>query len=116
MKPLFKTTNNMPTLGWLVTARLLLSLTACVNTDKDQNMASTDVGVSLEMEAELTAPPHVPKPAGKRKANKLIVKMEILEKEGELTDGVKYVYWTFGGTVPGSFIRTRVGDEVEFHL
>ena len=22
----------------------------------------------------------------------------------------------FGGTVPGSFIRTRVGDEVEFHL
>ena len=42
--------------------------------------------------------------------------MEILEKEGELTDGVRYVFWTFGGTVPGSFIRTRVGDEIEFHL
>ena len=42
--------------------------------------------------------------------------MEILEEEGEMTDGVKYVYWTFGGSVPGSFIRTRVGDEVEFHL
>jgi nitrite reductase (NO-forming) len=33
-----------------------------------------------------------------------------------MADGVKYVYWTFGGTVPGSFIRTRIGDEVEFHL
>ena len=42
--------------------------------------------------------------------------MEILEKEGEMADGVSYVYWTFGGSVPGSFIRTRVGDEVEFHL
>lgn len=42
--------------------------------------------------------------------------MEILEQEGEMTDGVKYVYWTFGGTVPGSFIRTKIGDEVEFHL
>src|SRR5690606_27665219 len=116
MKPLFKTKNNMPTLGWLVTAMLLISLTACVNTDKDKNIASSDIPVSLEMEAELTAPPHVPKPAGKRKAKKLIVKMEILEKEGEMTDGVRYVYWTFGGTVPGSFIRTLVGDEVEFHL
>ena len=42
--------------------------------------------------------------------------MEIIEKEGEMADGVKYVYWTFGGSVPGSFIRTRIGDEVEFHL
>ena len=42
--------------------------------------------------------------------------MEILEQEGEMANGVSYVYWTFGGSVPGSFIRTRVGDEVEFHL
>ena len=33
-----------------------------------------------------------------------------------MAEGVKYVFWTFGGSVPGSFIRTRVGDEVEFHL
>src|SRR5690606_38481378 len=26
------------------------------------------------------------------------------------------LFWTFDGTVPGSFIRTRVGDEVEFIL
>ena len=66
--------------------------------------------------AELTAPPFVPTPVGNRKAMKLVVNMEIIEKESEMVDGVRYVYWTFGGTVPGSFIRTRVGDEVEFHL
>lgn len=42
--------------------------------------------------------------------------MEVVEKEMEMSDGVSYVYWTFDGTVPGSFIRTRVGDEIEFHL
>ena len=66
--------------------------------------------------AELTAPPFVPAPVGNRSAKKLLVNMEILEKEGTMTDGVQYVYWTFGGSVPGSFIRTRIGDEVEFTL
>jgi nitrite reductase (NO-forming) len=66
--------------------------------------------------AELTAPPLVPKPIGDRPAMRLVVNMEIKEQEGEMVDGTKYVYWTFGGSVPGSFIRTRVGDEIEFHL
>ena len=74
------------------------------------------IQVNGEMKAELTAPPLVPAPVGDREAKKLIVDMEILEEEGTMTDGVKYVYWTFGGSVPGSFIRTRVGDEVEFTL
>ncbi len=68
------------------------------------------------MNAELSRPPMVPKPIGDRSATKLVVNMEIKEMEGEMVDGVKYMYWTFGGSVPGSFIRTRVGDEVEFHL
>ena len=72
--------------------------------------------VTEKVEAKLTAPPFVPEPIGNRPAQKLIVDMEILEKEGEMTDGVKYIYWTFGGTVPGSFIRAKVGDEVEFTL
>jgi nitrite reductase (NO-forming) len=33
-----------------------------------------------------------------------------------LADGVDYTFWTFGGNVPGSFIRVREGDFVEFHL
>ena len=69
-----------------------------------------------ESEADLTAPPMVPRPVGKRAATKLIVNMEVVEKEMEMSEGVSYVYWTFDGSVPGSFIRTRVGDEIEFHL
>ncbi|HEX9827013.1 MAG TPA: copper-containing nitrite reductase [Flavobacteriaceae bacterium] len=95
---------------------IILLMYGCFKSDKKEYADSTEIPVNLEMTAELTSPPNVPTPVGVRKAKKLIVKLEILEKEGELTDGVKYIYWTFGGTVPGSFIRTRVGDEVEFHL
>ncbi len=96
---------------------LALFLFAACSENKDMATETTaDIPVRREMIAELTSPPNVPTPIGRRKAKKLIVKMEILEEIGEMTDGVKYVYWTFGGTVPGSFIRTRVGDEVEFHL
>ena len=89
---------------------------ACFNNEKKADVNAAEITVSQEMVAELTAPPLVPTPVGDRKAKKLMVNMEILEEEGEMTDGVKYVYWTFGGSVPGSFIRTRVGDEVEFTL
>lgn len=77
---------------------------------------SAALSVTGEMRAELTSPPLVPTPVGDRPPTKLVVEMEIIEKVGEMTSGVEYVYWTFGGTVPGSFIRGRVGDEVEFHL
>src|SRR3546814_15614611 len=33
-----------------------------------------------------------------------------------LADGVEYSFWTFGGKVPGKFIRIREGDYVEFFL
>jgi len=96
---------------------LLIFLSSCINQDKKREYTDAgEIPVNREMLAELTSPPHVPTPVGKRLAKKLIVKMEIREMEGEMVNGVRYIYWTFGGTVPGSFIRTRVGDEVEFHL
>lgn len=87
-------------------------------TEKQQTTKTKpkDMEVVGEMIAELTAPPFVPKPVGDRGPMKVKVNMEITEEEGEMDDGVTYVYWTFGGSVPGSFIRTRVGDEVEFTL
>ena len=101
----------------LLTALMfILSFTACVDNEKKELANAADIQVSREMTAELTAPPNVPTPVGARKAKKLIVNMEILEQEGTMTDGTTYNYWTFGGSVPGSFIRTRVGDEVEFTL
>ncbi len=90
---------------------------SCVNTQSDKTYENAvDIPVNQEMIADLTAPPFVPNPVGNRLAKKLIVDMEIQELEGEMTNGVTYMYWTFDGTVPGSFIRTRVGDEIEFHL
>lgn len=77
---------------------------------------TASINIKGTMDAELTAPPHVPASVGDRRAKRLIVNMEILEQEGTMTDGTTYMYWTFGGSVPGSFIRTRVGDEVEFTL
>jgi len=77
---------------------------------------AADIVVDGKMIAELTAPPFVPAPVGDRPAKHLVVEMEIIEEEGTMVGSVQYVYWTFGGTVPGSFIRARVGDEIEFHL
>lgn len=95
----------------------IIALNSCVNKQGEKGYENpVDIPVNQTMQAELTAPPYVPTPVGKRKAKKLIVDMEILELEGTMTDGVTYMYWTFDGTVPGSFIRTRVGDEIEFHL
>jgi nitrite reductase (NO-forming) len=94
----------------------MLFFTSCNDNKTETHESTADISVSREMIAELTSPPNVPTPVGRRKAKKLIVNMEILEQEGTMTDGTTYMYWTFGGSVPGSFIRTRVGDEVEFTL
>lgn len=100
----------------------LIAITGLLFTNCGDNVKSKTavnaarIPISGTIKAELTAPPFVPAPVGDRPAKKLLLEMEILEKEGEMADGVKYVYWTFGGSVPGSFIRTRVGDEVEFTL
>ena len=106
----------MKTLKPIILSLALIMLSCGDSEKKEQHSNTAEIPVSREMIAELTSPPNVPTPVGRRKAKKLIVNMEILEQEGELTNGVKYVYWTFGGSVPGSFIRTRVGDEVEFTL
>jgi nitrite reductase (NO-forming) len=66
--------------------------------------------------AQLTAPPNVPAPITRNFPTKVIVELETIEKTMEIAPGVDYTFWTFGGTVPGSFIRVREGDQVEFHL
>lgn len=94
----------------------LVSCSGNSEAPKTKKTASEDIEVVGELVAELTAPPFVPPSTANRKATKLIVEMEIIEEVGEMAPGVEYVYWTFGGTVPGSFIRAKLGDEIEFHL
>ncbi len=68
------------------------------------------------IEAELTSPPQVPAPITRKTPAKVVVHLEVKEVVKRLADGVDYTFWTFGGTVPGKFIRIRENDEVEFHL
>ena len=66
--------------------------------------------------AVLTEAPNVPPPIVRKNSAKVIVNLEVREVVKRLADGVDYTFWTFGGSVPGSFIRVREGDFVEFRL
>lgn len=66
--------------------------------------------------ANLTYAPDVPSPILRDHPAKVIVNLETKQVVGRLADGVEYPFWTFGGKVPGKFIRVKVGDLVEFHL
>jgi nitrite reductase (NO-forming) len=68
------------------------------------------------IKAILTDPPFVPPATGRKVPAKVIVELTVVEKVMPISEGVDYTFWTFGGTVPGSFIRIRQGDTVEFHL
>ncbi len=67
-------------------------------------------------EAILVSPPNVPPPITRKHPAKVVVHLEVRELVNRLADGVEYTFWTFGGTVPGTFLRVREGDFVEFHL
>lgn len=75
------------------------------------------LAASLPIEqAALTSPPLVPPAITRDYPAHVVVQFETVEKVMRMTDGVDYTFWTFGGTVPGTFIRVRQGDEVEFQL
>jgi nitrite reductase (NO-forming) len=111
---------------WLVALVAAATLAACSQQPAPTSAAAAETGGSLKgdfgppqgepVNAVLTSPPLVPPPTGRHAPAKVIVELEVREVEREITAGVKYTFWTFGGTVPGSFIRVRQGDTVEFHL
>jgi nitrite reductase (NO-forming) len=69
-----------------------------------------------EVKAILTSAPTVPPPVDRPGNAKVIVSLDTTEVKGTLADGVQYTFWTFGGTVPGPFVRVRVGDLVQIRL
>ena len=66
--------------------------------------------------AVLTDAPEVPAPITRDYATRMIVNLDVIETVDEIAPGVEYNVWTFGGKVPGKFIRVREGDMVEFHM
>ena len=69
-----------------------------------------------EVKAILASAPRVPPPVDRVGNARVIVELETTEVKGTLADGVQYTFWTFGGTVPGPFVRVRVGDVVQIRL
>jgi len=78
--------------------------------------APAATGNMTTIQAVLTSPPNVPPPIERKNPARVIVELDVKEVKKEIADGVTYDFWTFGGTVPGSFIRVREGDTVEVHL
>jgi nitrite reductase (NO-forming) len=69
-----------------------------------------------EVKAIVTSAPLVPPPVDRPGNAKVVVSLETVESTGTLADGVQYTFWTFGGTVPGPFVRVRAGDLVQIRL
>ena len=78
------------------------------------DVTSTPTGEPIE--AQLTSAPNVPTRSYRQKPAKVVVHLTVQEVEKEVAPGVRYQFWTFGGDVPGKFIRVRQGDVVEMHL
>ncbi len=53
-------------------------MTSCNDSSETKSVDTSKIPVKGEMVAELTSPPLVPKPVGKRDATKLKVSLEIL--------------------------------------
>ncbi len=94
-------------------AALMLSFATAATAAPDQNAAEPIEG---EERAVLTDAPTVPPPITRTHATKVVVRLEVVETEMTIAEGARYTFWTFGGKVPGKFIRIREGDLVEFHL
>ena len=75
-----------------------------------------EVGALPEVKAVLAAPPVVPPALDRPGAARVIVELTTTEEKGTLASGVEYTFWTFGGSVPGPFVRAREGDMVEIRL
>ncbi|HRP40319.1 MAG TPA: copper-containing nitrite reductase [Chitinophagales bacterium] len=98
-------------------ATMMMALSACNQNQNNNSKPAVDIVAEGNPEvAEVTGAPNVPAPVGTRGAKKFIVNLETTEMEGIIADTIPYTFWTFNNTVPGSFIRLRVGDEVTLNL
>ncbi|GGD37825.1 copper-containing nitrite reductase [Aureimonas glaciei] len=61
-------------------------------------------------------PIDIPPPITRKQPETVKVELETVELEARLDGRTTFRYWTFNGTVPGPFVRVRVGDTVEVTL
>ena len=102
-----------------ITAMALPQMTSAQSTiTASTNPASLAKDAPLQGEeiAVLTDAPNVPPPITRRHPTNVKVEIEVTEVVKRMADGVDYTFWTFGGSVPGKFIRVRQNDVVDFTL
>jgi|TARA_B110000438_G_scaffold268656_1_gene284412 nitrite reductase (NO-forming) len=58
----------------------------------------------------------IPKPISRIFSSTVSFKLEAKELISSLSDGTEYLFWTYNQTIPGPFLRARVGDTVELTL
>jgi nitrite reductase (NO-forming) len=111
---------TLASVGLIAVSVGLIAVTAGAILFSPSNDAIIPVRTTPEIRGEeaavLVAPPNLPPPITRDHATKVIVDLEVLETTKPIADGVDYTFWTFGGNVPGNFLRVREGDLVEFHL
>ncbi|MBK7581642.1 MAG: nitrite reductase, copper-containing [Myxococcales bacterium] len=105
---------------------VLLSVAGCNRSPGSPDSEHQDTGGSAKgdlgapvgppVQAVLSRAPDVPPPVGRDKPAHVVVTLETVELELPVGHGVNYPFWTFGGQVPGNFIRVRQGDTVEVRL
>ncbi len=74
-------------------------------------MAQQSNGVEIGRRAD-----DLPGPLNRLQSQRVSIDLYTDELVAEMMPGVTYQYWTYNSKVPGPFIRTRVGDQVEIHL
>jgi copper-containing nitrite reductase len=67
-------------------------------------------GALTEEPRAIAYAPHVPPPIRRQTPAEIAVELDSKIQDIALKPGVLYRAWTFNGTVPGPFIRARVGD------
>lgn len=94
---------------WVATASTLLALSLSAA------YAAPEPALPVIVQ-ELVSPPAMPPQISRKTPARVVVNLTVEEIEREIAPGTRYMFWTFGGTVPGKMIRVREGDTVELHL
>lgn len=100
----------------LLISSMLFFFSCKTNSGNSDAENKIDTVLTGTVNAELTFAPNVPKPLTYTSPKKVIVQLESIEKVMPISDSSEYTFWTFGGHVPGNFIRVRQGDLVDFTL
>ncbi|MGH7392316.1 MAG: copper-containing nitrite reductase [Candidatus Rokuibacteriota bacterium] len=104
-----------PAYGAAVAVALLALVAAGVGAQMARPRDRGDESLPV-VQAALVPPPGVPPALDRQWPAKVVVELTTTEEKGTLASGVEYVFWTFGGSVPGPFVRVRAGDTVQIRL